>query len=451
MNERPKILIVDDEPFNLDVLEQQLELLGYEFASVTNGEDALKEISQDFRGIIVTDIRMSPMSGFELMKQVLGVDPELPVILVSAYVDIPMAVQAMRDGAYDFIERPIKDPDRLHDIVSRAMKMRLLVLENRALRADLTAKSGIELRILGNTPSMAQLREDIANIADTNANVLIRGETSTGKELVARCLHDFSSRGKNPFVPVNCSSIPESIFESELFGHEPGAFTDAKKRRIGRLEHAHNGTLFLDEIESMPLNIQVKLLRALEERVIERLGSNDPVVVNFRVLAATKTDLKQAAEQGDFREDLYFRLNVAEIWIPPLRDRLEDVPLLFELFSRQFAAYYERETPDLSRDDLNDLLTHSWPGNVRELKNVVERFVLGLGGGNQRIASLIEARAMQPLSLSERVEGFEKCVIEQALAERKGNIQATMDALGAPRRTLNEKMRKYGLDRKDYV
>ncbi len=451
MNEGLKILIVDDEPFNLDMLKQHLEQLGYDFASATSGADALKEISEDFRGIIITDIRMLPMSGLELMKQTLRIDRELPVILVSAYGDIPMAVQAMRDGAYDFIQRPIEDPGRLRDMVNRTMKMRLLVLENRALRADLIAKSGIEALILGNAPSMAQLRETIANIADTNANVLIRGETGTGKELVARCLHDFSRRRDKPFVAVNCGAMPEGILESELFGHEAGAFTGATKRRIGKFEHAHGGTLFLDEIESIPLNMQVKLLRVLEEREVERLGSNEVIPVDFRVVAATQTDLLEAREKGEFRQDLYFRLNVAEIEIPPLHDRREDIPLLFEFFSQQLSALHERERPALSHEGLHTLMAHSWPGNVRELRNVVERYVLGLSKDSRNVGTLIHPSAGQPLSLVEQVDAFEKCIIEQSLVENKGNIQATVDALGAPRRTLNQKMRKYGLDRKDYL
>jgi two-component system C4-dicarboxylate transport response regulator DctD len=450
MNDVPTILLVDDEPFNLDVLAQQLESTGYEIASTTTGQDALQKISADFRGIVITDIRMPAMSGLELLQHALRADPELPVILISAYGDIPMAVQAMRDGAYDFIERPIDDPSRLRDMVGRAMKMRLLVLENRALRADIAAKSGMEARILGSSRSITALRDTIANLADTTANVLIQGETGTGKELVARCLHDFSHRSNQPFVAVNCGAMPESILESELFGHEAGAFTGATKRRIGKFEHAHGGTLFLDEVESIPLNMQVKLLRVLEEREIERLGSNEVVPVDFRIVAATQGDLSEVSQKGEFRQDLFFRLNVAEIAIPPLRDRREDIPMLFDFFSGQLAARHERIAPTLSRDEIHTLMTHNWPGNVRELRNVVERYVLGLTGVARPISTLIQPPVRQPLTLGEQVDDLERLIIKQNLAEHKGNIQATVDALGTPRRTLNQKMRKYGLDRKDY-
>lgn len=383
MDKLLKILIVDDDPLTLDLLQQELEQLGVEIGSCTNGQEALEKIISDvsdeygFPGILVADIRMPRMDGLELMKRTLDLDPDLPVILITAYGDISMAVQAMRDGAYDFIEKPV-DSEKLTDVVKRAMEKRSLVLENRALRAKLTFKSGLENRIIGNSPPIVELRKRIADLADTDASVLILGETGTGKELVARCLHEFSSRNKYHFVPVNCGAIPENIFESELFGHEAGAFTGASKRRIGRLEYANKGTVFFDEIESMPQQLQVKLLRVLEEQVIERLGSNEQIPVDFRIVAATKTDLKKAAEEGDFRDDLYFRIHVAEVVIPSLCDRRDDIPLLFEFFAAQLAARYGRELQMLTRNDLHELLIYSWPGNVRELRNVAERYVLGL-------------------------------------------------------------------------
>jgi DNA-binding NtrC family response regulator len=453
--ENLRILIVDDEPNNLALLEQDFEDLGYETISATSGEEALAAIdgfssAYEFPGIVVTDIKMPEMDGLALMSRLREFDRDLPIILITAHGDIQMAVQAMHDGAYDFIEKPI-EPKRLSETVRRALEKRSLVLDNRALQAELAIMSGLDARIIGNSTVMAELRENIANIAGTNASVLIHGETGTGKELVARCLHDIGLHSRNHFVPVNCGGIPETMFESELFGHEAGAFTDAKKRRIGKLEYADGGTLFLDEIESMRLNMQVKLLRVLQERVIERLGSNDQIPVDFRVVAATKADLKDATARGEFREDFYFRLAVAEIRIPPLRERLEDIPLLFESLSRQRAAYHEREAPELSRDALGVLMAHSWPGNIRELQNVVERYVLGLGGPQQDMAALLAAPTAGIYCLSDKVSVFEKTVIEQALAENSGNIQDTADALSLPRRTLNEKMRKYGLERSDFV
>jgi len=450
-----KIIIVDDDPSTVDLLQQELEHLGYEMGSCTNGQEALQKIVTEasengFPGILVSDIRMPRMDGLELMKRTLDLDPDLPVILMTAYGDIPMAVQAMQDGAYDFIEKPIA-PEKLTDVVKRSMEKRSLVLDNRALRAELAFKSGMASRIIGNSPPIIELRKSIAKLADTHASVLILGETGTGKELVAQCLHEFSSRSKYNLVPVNCGAIPENIFESELFGHEAGAFTGAAKRRIGRLEYAHKGTVFFDEIESMPQHLQVKLLRVLQDRVIERLGSNEQIPVDFRVVSATKVDLIEAVRNGEFREDLYFRLNVAEVIVPPLRDRREDIPLLFEAFAEQLAARYEREVPRLSHNDLHELMIHSWPGNVRELKNVTERTVIGIRAQKCSIAEIVHPPAKKRLTLAEQVGTFEKCIIEQSLADNNGNIQAIMEIFGIPRRTLNEKMRKYGLDRKDYV
>lgn len=450
-----KILIVDDEPFIIDQLEQELEDLGYQTISAANGKDALDRIVDEssdhgFPGILVTDIRMPMMDGLELMKHTQEHDPDLPVVLATAYGDISMAVKAIQDGAYDFIEKPIRR-ERIEDVIKHAMEKRLLILENRALRSELAIKSGMDARIIGNSSLIIEIRESIANLADTNACVLLLGETGTGKELVARCLHDYSTRSKHNFVPVNCGAIPENLFESELFGYEAGAFTGATKRHNGKFEHANNGTLFLDEIESIPLNLQVKLLRVLEEHVIERLGSNEQIPVNFRVVAATKTDLKNMAKEGDFREDLYYRLNVAEVLVPSLRDRREDIPLLFNYFAEQLSAQYERESPRLSGSDNNDLMSYSWPGNVRELKNVAERYVLGLTKQKSPLSRLINPSNEQHLNLPEQVKVFERYIIENALTENKGNIQLTMETLGIPRRTLNDKMRFFNLDRKKYI
>jgi two-component system C4-dicarboxylate transport response regulator DctD len=455
MSRKSKILVVDDDPFSLDLLRQELEHLGHEINICTNGKKAIEMIISEaskhgFPGIMVTDIRMPSMDGITLMKRTIDLDPDLPVILITAYGDISMAVQAMHAGAYDFIEKPI-DSEKLIDVVKRGMEKRSLVLDNRKLRAELVSKSGLDTQIIGKSPLTIELRGNIANLADTNASVLVLGETGTGKDLVAQCLHEFSSRSGNNFVPVNCGAIPENMFESELFGHEAGAFTGATKRRTGRIEHSHKGTLFLDEIESMPRHLQVKLLRTLEERKIERLGSNEQISVDFRVVSATKADLKEAVRKGDFREDLYFRLNVAEVVVPPLRSRRDDVPLLFEYFAEKLAFRYKREVPQLSQKDLHELIMHPWPGNVRELKNAAERAVIGMSTQKPSVAEIIHPATKSPLTLSKQIEIFEKQIIETSLSDNKGNIQDTMETLGIARRTLNEKMRKYGLDRKDYV
>jgi len=357
MAARLQRLLVDDEPIFRDLLEQQLADLDCELRIARDGGEALEMLGYDFPGIVVSDINMPRVDGLELLARGRALDPDLPVILISAHGDIAMAVQAMRDGAYDFLERPYH-VDRLREKVVRALANRALVLDNRALRAELRAKTELEARILGNSPEMIDLRRDVANIAAADVNVLLRGETGTGKEVVARTLHELSGRSSNRFVPINCGAMPESLIESELFGHERGAFTGATQRRIGKFEYANQGTLFLDEIESMPLGLQTRLLRVLQDREIERLGSNERISVDIRLVAATQVDLAEASDAGRFRLDLFYRLNVAEIDIPPLRDRLDDIPLLFEAFAKELATRHEREVPMLGCEELRQLMLH---------------------------------------------------------------------------------------------
>jgi two-component system, NtrC family, C4-dicarboxylate transport response regulator DctD len=444
------ILIVDDEPTNRDLLAQQLTGVGDAIITASDGKAALEKLAPEFAGIVVTDFKMPRMDGLDLLRHTQERDPEIPIIIVTGHGNIAVAVQAIRDGAYDFIERPY-DADRLREMVTRALHARSLVLENRGLRAELKAKVGLEARILGASPPMEDLRRTIAAVADTDANVLIIGETGTGKELVARSLHDLGQRARHRFVPVNCGALPESLFESELFGHEAGAFTGAAKQRIGRLEYAHRGTLFLDEVDSLPFSMQAKLLRVLQEREIERLGSNEQIKADFRTIAATQTHLKKAIEAGSFRADLFYRLDVAEIHIPPLRDRRDDIPLLFGAFAEELAAHHGREAPKLGREDLQALLVYAWPGNIRELRNVVERYVLGLHRIAGTLAEFLPGADGKSSTLTEQLDAFEKCVLDQELARRRGNIQGAADALGLPVRTLNDRMRRHGLTRKTYL
>jgi two-component system C4-dicarboxylate transport response regulator DctD len=289
----------------------------------------------------------------------------------------------------------------------------------------------------------------VLELAGTNVNVLIRGDTGSGKEQVARCLHDFSPRARNPFVALNCAAIPETIFESELFGHESGAFTGAQAKRIGRIEHAHGGTLFLDEIESMPLAQQVKLLRVLQEKTLERLGSNRSIEVDLRVISAAKPDLLEEVRGGRFREDLLYRLNVAELHIPPLRDRREDIPLLFDHFASQAAQRHGRDPVPASPGELAQLLSHDWPGNVRELINAAERHALGLTPPPSTSANATASAV--GTSLAEQMEAFEAQCLHAALLQHRGNIAEVMNQLQLPRRTLNEKMQRHGLSRSDYL
>lgn len=309
------ILLVDDEEHIRLAAGQALQLGGYEVTTVESAEQALDYINNGWPGILITDINLPGIDGLELMKRVVTQDPTLPVILITGHGDITMAVGAMRDGAYDFIEKPFSS-ELMLDVVRRAVEKRNLVMENRQLRQELEAQSAPGPRVIGNTPVVAQLRGLVHAIADTPADILILGETGTGKDLMARYIHEHSNRRDKNFVAINCGAVPENLIESELFGHEKGAFTDAKAQRIGKFEHADGGTLFLDEIESMPMTLQIKLLRVLEERAIERLGANELIPLDIRVIAATKVDLREASERGEFREDLYYRLNVVRVDIP---------------------------------------------------------------------------------------------------------------------------------------
>jgi two-component system C4-dicarboxylate transport response regulator DctD len=445
------VLLIDDEKHIRLAAGQTLELDGYDVQTLECAEGVLELIDQGWPGVIVTDINLPGLNGLELMRQVRDVDPELPVILITGHGDISMAVSAIREGAYDFIEKPFAS-DFLLDTVRRAADKRRLTLENRRLRQELESQSAPGPRIVGNTPQVQALRQLCKTVAETPADVLILAETGSGKDLLARYIHERSPRRSKNFVAINCGAVPENLIESELFGHEAGAFTDAKTRRIGKFEHANGGTLFLDEIESMPMSLQIKLLRVLEERAIERLGSNKLIPLDLRIIAAAKVDLKQLAEEGQFREDLYYRLNVVRIDIPPLRERREDVPLLFQHFTLVASALYGREVIELSPERMQSLMMHDWPGNVRELRNLAERYVL-LGESctfdfdNRPIT---EDGNGAGLTLPERVEQFERMLIHTELSRHGGSIKDTLHSLGLPRKTLYDKMKKYGLDKSDY-
>jgi two-component system, NtrC family, C4-dicarboxylate transport response regulator DctD len=437
------VIVVDDEAAIREAVQQWLELSGFSVQSCATAQAALALVDRDYPGIIISDVRMPGTDGLQLLDSVLERDRDLPVILITGHGDVPMAVQALRQGAYDFIEKPFT-PERLLDSVRRALDKRRLVCENRQLRQQFALKDHIEAQLLGVSRPMETLRRQILELAGTSVNILLRGDTGSGKERVARCLHDFSSRAGKPFVALNCAAIPEHLFESELFGHESGAFTGAQSKRIGRIEHADGGTLFLDEVESLPLAQQVKLLRVLQEKTLERLGSNRSIQVDLRVISAVKPDLLDEVKAGRFREDLYYRLNVATLRIPPLRERREDIPLLFEHFANQAAQRHGRDTPSLAPSELTRLLAHDWPGNVRELINAAERHALGLGGATDA------ADDFPVQSLAEQMEAFEAQCLHRALQHCQGNITEVMALLQLPRRTLNEKMQRHGLQRSSY-
>jgi two-component system C4-dicarboxylate transport response regulator DctD len=425
---------------------QTLELGGFKVSAAASPEPVLPRIDRLWPGVVITDVRMPEMDGLEFLKTIHDIDPDIPVIIITGHGDITMAIRAIRHGAYEFIEKP-GEPDHLIEITRRALAHRALVLENRVLRAELVGRSGMERTIIGRSDGIDRVRATIANLAATNVDILIIGETGTGKEVVARSLHEFSPRRTENFVAVNCGAIPENLIESELFGHEAGAFTGAHARRIGKIESSSGGTLFLDEIESMPMQVQVRLLRVLQERVVERVGGNKPIPLDIRVVAAVKVDLLQQCAEGKFREDLYYRLNVARIPLPPLRERKDDIPLLFRHFLDLAAMRYQRPSPEVTSAMLASLARHDWPGNVRELRNAAERLVLGLAEEHlPQDGSSVESGDH---SLTGQIERFERQVIEMALAACNGRIGETAERLGIVRKTLYLKMRKYGLHRED--
>ena len=443
-----KVLLIDDEKAVRDATLQSLMLAGFQVESFDNAPAALMKLSPEFEGIVISDIRMPVMDGLEFMQRALRIDRDLPVILISGHADVATAVNAMRQGGYDLLEKPFT-PAQLLEVVKRALEKRRLTLENRALKEALANQNRPGPRIIGQTPAIVNLRNMITRLANVGADVLVWGETGTGKELVARSLHEQSKRRDHNYVAINCGAIPEQLLDSELFGHEAGSFTGAKNKRIGKFEHANGGTLFLDEIESMPMSTQAPLLRVLQERKIERLGSNKLIPLDIRVVAATKVDLKAAADKAQFRRDLYYRLNVVTLEVPPLRARKEDIPLLFQHFVLVAAARAETEVPPLNSQALQVLMQHDWPGNIRELRNIAERYVLLGEAYNFDLAVLMNHThtPQQAMSLAEQVACFEKSLIAQTFNRHKGEIRAVMEELDIPRKTLADKMRKYGLER----
>lgn len=441
------VYFIDDESNIRIAIEQSFELEDISAEFFASAEDALLAIKEHgLPKVIITDICLPGLSGEQLLATLVHQDPDIPVILITGHGDISMAVNALQNGAYDFIEKPFAI-DRLIDTTQRALEKRSLWLENQALKRSLKASQTLGPRIIGDTESIQLLRDTITHIADTDADILLFGETGTGKELVARSIHEQSSRRENNFVAINCGAVAENLIESELYGHEKGAFTGADSQRIGKFEHAQGGTLFLDEIESMPMQAQIRLLRVLQERVLERVGSNELLPLDIRVIAATKVNLKHAADEGQFRADLYYRLNVVTIDLPPLRERKEDIPALFHHFLLVAAARYGKTAPALPASDLSTLLNHTWPGNVRELRNAAERFVL-LGKLNQLGDSVVPV--VSGNSLAEQVAEFEKSAIEHALIECGGSIKLTMEKLNLARKTLYDKMQKYQIEKEAF-
>lgn len=439
------VFLIEDDDVVRHAYAQAIELADIPVQAFADAEAALVACESTLPAVVVSDVRLPRMDGLALLAALQQRTPEVPVILITGHGDVAMAVSAMRTGAYDFVEKPCH-ADRLLDVVRRALTLHQLQTENRRLREQLQAQAG-EL-LIGDSAAMQNVRRLVAALAPTGADILIRGETGSGKEVLARAIHAASGRS-GPFVALNCAALPESVFESEMFGHEAGAFTSAAKRRIGRIEYANRGTLFLDEIESMPLNLQAKLLRVLQERYVERLGSNTAIPVDCRVVAAAKADLKALSDQQTFRADLYYRLNVMTIELPPLRARREDIPLLMAHFLGQAAERYRVTPPQWSFADLRRWQSHDWPGNVRELRNAAERFCLGVGDGLQTQSEMNSALVAAP-SLGERLQQAERGWIEDALRTTGGNVAQAAELLQIPKKTLYDKLTRHELDAEQF-
>lgn len=443
------VAFVDDEADIRAANSQSLGLAGFAVTAFEDAESALAALGADFAGVVVSDLRMPRLDGIELFRRLKARDPELPVILITGHGDIETAVAMLREGAYDFIPKPYA-ADRLIESVRRAAQHRRLVLENRALKDALEA-AAVDGPLVGISRAMRSLRGRIRQLADLDVDVLVHGETGSGKEMVAQALHQWGKRRGKRLVTLNCGGLPESVIDSELFGHEAGAFTGAQKKRIGQIELAHEGTLFLDEIESMPLALQTKLLRVLEDRQVTPLGGNQGRRIDMRVVAATKTDLSEAARAGSFRADLAYRLDVVTLRIPPLRERKDDIPLLFTHFASRAAARFGCERPALSEALRRRLLARDWPGNVRELAHFAERVTLGMADEPEDTAPPAGADGEAGAGgLTERVAAFEAGLLREALQRHRGNIAAVLDDLGLPRKTFYDKLTRHGISPADY-
>ena len=445
------VLIVDDESGHLESLQRIFEKEGYHTLTAVSGEKALELLRQHHVHVLLTDMIMPGMGGGELLKACRAISPETEVVMMTAFGTIERAVEAMRDGAYDFVTKPLKKV-LITKVVRRAMEKQNLLLENRTLRAQLESIRPSD--IIGQSPAIVDTLKIIRQAGPSSATVLLSGESGTGKEILARAIHRASPRVNHPFIAVNCAALPEGILESEMFGYEPGAFTGAARRRQGRFEAAHQGTLFLDEVGEMAPSLQVKLLRVLQEGEFERLGSNDPVKVDVRLVAATNQKLPELIKLGRFREDLFYRLNVIHIEVPPLRERPGDVSLLANFFLRRYAKKNDKPMSGITARAMDVLNRHSWPGNVRELENVIERAVVlsldavidvddlpgtmhtGSESGQEKSG---ESRAIR-LSIGTPLEECERILIRETLKVTGGDKNLAAKLLGVATRTIYRKL-----------
>jgi len=443
MSTTTRILLIDDEPDLRASTAQALDLAGFAVQELSQADRALDLVGFGYPGVVITDIRMPGTDGLTLMNRVHEIDRDIPVILITGHGDVQLAVRAMREGAYDFIEKPFS-ASQLAEIAARAADYRRLVLENRLLRAAAGQADDLETRLIGRSAAMVDLRRRIRTLGPAEADVLIVGETGTGKDLAARALHDLSPRAARPFIAIDCAALPPGLIESELFGHEAGAFAGALRPRVGKFEHARGGTILLDDIGSMPIETQGKLLHVIERREITRLGSNDSLPLDVRFMATSRAALEDEVAAGRFRADLLYRLNVVTLAVPPLSARREDVPMLFLKLVAEAAQRHRIDPPAPPPALVAEIASRDWPGNVRELRNAADRYALGLGPATGTDTG------DAPQRLADRVAAFERREIEAALAAHGGALKPVYESLGLSRKTLWEKMQKHGIDKQAF-
>jgi len=450
--DKPRILIAEDEKTQRDLLEGFLKKEGFSVEAVASGREALHRLEGDFFDIALIDYKMPVLDGLQTLREIRKLYPDLPVVMITAYGTVETAVASMKEGALDYLTKPI-DLDELLLILQKVIERSSLIQENKALKAQLQERYTFQNIVYG-SPKMEEVMGLVARVAPSQATVLIRGESGTGKELIANAIHYASPRSGKPLVKVSCSAIPETLLESELFGHEKGAFTGATQTRIGRFEEADAGTIFLDEIGDLSPSTQVKLLRILQEKEFQRLGSNTNLKTDVRVITATHRNLEEAIKQGHFREDLYYRLNVISIPLPPLRERREDIPFLVDYFLKKYSKENQKQISDISKEARALLLRYSYPGNVRELENLIERAVVLCRGEIIRTQDLPyhlrEGRSeiefsKKEKSLPESLEEIERDLILKALHQHQGVQTRAAESLGISERVLRYKIRKYGI------
>lgn len=452
MREKIHILVVDDEEIMRDSLSEWLREDGYEVVAVEDGPKTIEKVKERHWSILLVDLKLPGMDGIEVMKEARKIQKGVPVIIITAYATVDTAVQAMKEGAYDYIVKPF-DPEEMSLTIRKIIDHQNLVKENILLRKELKKTYQFQ-DLIGKSHRMQEVFELIRTVADSNATVLIQGESGTGKELVARAIHQSSPRREGPFITLSCGALAEGLLESELFGYEKGAFTDAKATRKGRIELAEGGTLFLDEIGDISLKTQVDLLRVLQEREFRRVGGADLIKVDVRIIAATHRDLKKAIAEGKFREDLYYRLNVITVDMPPLREKKEDIPLLVECFLEKFNIEAGRRIGGISEEALEALMNHDWPGNVRELENCIEHAVVIAKENTITVNDLPQTlwrgeERFLSAPLDKSLQEMEKWHIKNVLEENDWNIQRTAKVLAIDRTTLYRKIKAYRLKASD--